>query len=805
MDEADKWKKRFERERRARKEAENILELKSKELYHVNEELRGTLENLEKRVQERTQELSVAVEEAQKANTAKSAFLANMSHEIRTPMNAMIGFTELCLHKTSPSPKQKQYLNKIHHSAISLLGIINDILDFSKIEAGEMKMKNVPFTLGHVFQNLTNLVSDKVHSKNLDFIIERSPDLSDHFIGDAGRLGQILLNLTFNAVKFTHKGYVKLTIRQVKVKDGYSTLEFSVSDTGIGMTREQQEHLFKPFTQVDNSDTRKYDGTGLGLAIAKDFVKRMDGDIWLESAPGVGSTFSFQIKLKLNPDAEKTDHKLPRIFSKKQVLLIDDQTISLKGMANYLEGCGLNVSAFLNDQTTDIDHACSSQEFDLLIYNISQISRACEQQLNDLLDRHYRLRNLKFILISNDEPDLFEDGLCTITPTAYIQKPIDPSYLFDTILETFGNEVLSETARRQDLNIDSLPLDKIQGAHLLLVEDNKINQQVARELLEHARFHVDVAENGQQALDLLNTKTYDCVLMDIQMPVMGGYEATRHIRAQRRFADLPIIAMTANALVSDKQAAIEAGMNDHVAKPINTRVLFSVLLDVIKHKDRPLPQTTDVQKQAIDIPKIKGLNTKTSIKNLNGDTKIYQQILKTFCFVGHGLLQDLTHAVGEKNQEAMIGTTHTLKGLAATIGAEMLEEKSRQFEYTLKDGNPDQTSNLRDHLLEELHNTITAIETFFQENTNTSAVRAVQDHKKIKQELLILCDMLDQYDVAAEDQFHNIMLAALDKKLRNSLIKIGEKIEAYEFEEAHALLSAELEHLKDNANEGTPT
>ncbi|WP_417795591.1 response regulator [Terasakiella pusilla] len=799
MDDAEKWKKRFERERKARKEAENILELKSKELYEVNQQLQKTLEHLEKRVAERTIELSVAVQEAQKANKAKSAFLANMSHEIRTPMNAMIGLSELCMTKTSPSPKQKQYLKKIHQSAVTLLGIINDILDFSKIEAGEMKMERIPFTLGQVFQNLTNMLSEKVRKKDLDFIIERSPDLNDHFIGDPGRLGQVLLNLTYNAIKFTDTGYVKLAVTKCEEIDGQCRLEFAVSDTGIGMTQEQQKLLFKPFSQVDNTDTRKYEGTGLGLVIAKDFIQKMNGDIRVQSEQGVGSTFTFSVVLSQNPDIEADSHRFPQALNDKSALLIDPHDVSLASLHLYLNGCGLNVTPVGTLCVDTIQRMYQTEQHDLIILCLSDLENDLTPDLLSFCNQLAVQGQARFILITNEDTDELKETVPPTPLTSFIQKPVDPSFLFDSILEAFGNEVLKEVVETNFETVKNLALEDIQGAHILLVEDNRINQQVAQELLEQAKFSVEIAENGKEALNKLNTDSYDCVLMDIQMPVMGGYEATKLIRAQKRFADLPIVAMTANAMVSDKQAALKAGMNDHISKPINTKTLFQVLHNVIPHKKRPIPITrsqTDDQ-EAAHLPDIAGLDVKGSLNNLGGQVSIYIEVLRTFGIVARGLHHDLSKAIADKNHDMTVRAAHTLKGLAATVGATKLYAHTRDLEATLKETESYTHCDLYDKLNRELLHIVDQIEDHFYEGTQPSTITATDrpDQASLKADLLILLDMLDQYDVQSEEQLKSIQRMITDKKIRQKLIKAQESVDTYEYEEASNIVRKILETM----------
>ncbi|MDV7340669.1 ATP-binding protein [Terasakiella sp. A23] len=785
MDEAEKWKKRFEREREARKEAERVLEVKSREVYEVNQELRLTLEGLEQRVEERTAALSVAVENANKANKAKSAFLATMSHEIRTPMNAVIGLTDLCMRNTSPSPKQKKYLQKIHHSALALLRIINDILDFSKIEAGEMDIENTPFTLGQVFQNLSNLVAEKVREKKLEFVIKRSANLSENFMGDPVRLGQILLNLAYNAIKFTDQGHVVVSVDQREGDDGYVILEFSVSDSGIGMTDEQQEMLFKPFTQVDTSDTRKYEGTGLGLAIARNLVRRMDGDISVESEYGKGTVFSFHVRLALNSELSAEDYRLPKYLDGKSVLLCSADPISSRAIEKYLKDCGLSV-----DVVSTMDPgAISKEHYDLLVACPADGVAGCGEEaqafivaLDDRID--------KKIVVSNEEEEIALTLMEGRPFDAYIQKPVDPSYLFDTVLEVFGHEVMSELQNLDQTDQEFEALTPIQGARILLVEDNELNQQVARELLENAKLFVEVAGNGHEAIQMLKGADFDCVLMDIQMPIMGGYEATRIIRSSQAHENLPIIAMTANAMVADRKAAISAGMDDHVAKPINVHTLFSTLLRVIEHKERDLPITRMREVKDAEHPEIEGLNVQDSIANFGNAVDLYNELLKKFCFVAQGMKGDLGSAISSGDYLTAGRIAHTLKGLAATIGAQNLESTARSLEVELglEEIVPAAVTTVFSDIELQTSDLINRIESFFDEGASQAGKYAVADTDQIYSQLQGLKELLESFDVEAEEKITQMLLADMDGKTRTILKEIGKKIERYQFEEATTLL-----------------
>ena len=649
----------------------------------IENELRAHQQNLEDTVALRTHELVVARDAAEHATQAKSVFLANTSHEIRTPINAVIGLTRLAL-KGESSPKQKSYLEKIHVSAGLLLDLINDVLDFSKIEAGRLDLLEVEFNLADVLKKISTVIAQRAGEKDLDYLLDIAPEVSQALVGDPMRLSQVLINLCGNAVKFTERGEVVLSVAQLPDdSSGRVGLQFTVKDSGIGLSSAAIERLFLPFNQADNSTTRRYGGTGLGLAISRMLVEMMGGKIWVESTPGRGSTFKFTASFGVAAVQPLAPDYASRLPPGLKALVVDESASARAIHAALLTslGCAARLAAGIDEAAAALPQD-GIGAFDLLLVDAKLLHRDEQKVLAFKAANSSRL-----IVMASDLPDE-QSQTQTMRVDAWVGKPVMAASLCSAIMTAFGQ------ARHVSSSVAPLlaarARSQLSGCKVLLAEDNEFNQLVAGELLADVGVDTTLAGNGQRAVELALAGGFDLVLMDIQMPVMDGFDATRHLRREARLADLPIIAMTAHAMAVEHDKCLNAGMNDFLTKPVDPDLLYATLMRWIKPADRAPVSASAVVSLAPandELPaEIAGISLRDGLRFCGGKSAFYVRMLQQFRQNKVGLAGEISECIAAGDLDAARRLAHTNKSIAAHLGATQLADSARALEQALNDG-----------------------------------------------------------------------------------------------------------------------
>ncbi|AZZ92211.1 response regulator [Hahella sp. KA22] len=774
------------RERAARHQAEQLLELKASELYESHLLLEDALQktaamvhSLGDMVKDRTKKLEEARDEAMAANKAKSLFIANMSHEIRTPLNGVIGMLQAMM-QGDLSREQKARAKTALTSGKLLLTVINDLLDFSKLEADKVNLEHIPFSLGRLLDSCLPVVCSQASDKGLTLTLTLAAHLPDQIMGDPTRLKQIICNLLSNAVKFTKRGEVSLYCYPVEDR-----LVLGVADTGVGIPTDRQQQIFEPFSQADDSHTRRYGGTGLGLSISSRLVDAMGGRLQVRSEPGAGADFYFSLPYHSLSMDRSTREPPPAPWADKPILLLAEESIApfLKRSLRELGVDNLTPASSTEEALKALDNAY--RPFDLILIHQQTPPLAI---LDWLRDGHGD-QNLTAVHVFGSQVELKNADI----QYSELRCPIRPHDLFVLLQNHYVGEIRRPCCLDDDADDHNEQSWWFGGSMVLLAEDNVINQEVAIDLLGSVGVKPDVVDNGLSAVHAVQGKDYDLILMDVQMPELNGLDAARAIRALGgRYADIPILAMTAHAQQSDRDLSRDAGMNGHIVKPFAAEELFETLGHWLRSKTAaPLMQAPPAAAPAgcHDIPSLPGLNITEALQRLGGRWPLLQRILSGF-YEKWSDSPDELQTLAEQNALGEIAIiTHGLKGSGATIGAEALGKAAGAVESAARAGDQSRARDLMAPLLEALEEVLTGLSRLEQNESPPEPSMLSKEQRPLLPQLIQLRDYLESDLGQAQKSLAQLRASISDPPQIRMLSELEEALFQFDIELAQTHLS----------------